>query len=119
MVLPQAGATNSMVQPQGCQGHRLTWSSFGRPVVGCSLLTGSAVIPNQNRYIADEHRKNSNRAARLRRRRSVPCFPSEGALFGRLAAPHQEWSVLSPGILLIRYEMLRLIKREAGRRAGR
>jgi hypothetical protein len=29
------------------------------------------------------------------------------------------WSVLSPGILLIRYEMLRLVKREAGRRAGR
>lgn len=26
------------------------------------------------------------------------------------------WSVLSPGILLIRYEMLRLIRREAGRR---
>jgi hypothetical protein len=26
------------------------------------------------------------------------------------------WSVVSPGIILIRYEMLRLIRREAGRR---
>lgn len=28
------------------------------------------------------------------------------------------WSVVSPGIILIRYEMLRLVRREAARRAG-